>query len=60
MAYKKKELVVEYHPRYMVTDTITGNINNKIINAKRGDVVKLTADEVRVFQGKILIIPKEE
>lgn len=41
---------------FIVTDPIAGNINGKVILAKRGDKIMLNADAAKVFKDSILEI----
>lgn len=41
---------------YIVTDPISGCINNKTIKAQRGDHVQLTPDQANLFKDRILEI----
>lgn len=71
MAYKKKqkeeadivEPIIEstkpvepIRSRYMITNKISGNINNRKIEAKRGDIILLNEREYSTFKDFALLI----
>lgn len=48
--------IPENHKWYMVTDEISGYVNNKNITAKRGQQILLTEEVARLFKDRILEI----
>jgi hypothetical protein len=59
MNYKKKtqqapEVTVPDREQYIVTDKIEANVNNRSINAVRGDRIMLNTTEVKVLARSVL------